>query len=313
MSIRKNNKQVAGNYTNLNIKNYTNMVNETLNNVIDTGNTQVENISKESTEKISQMNDILSTVESTANNKISQMDGILVNIIDTGDIKVKEINNTASTQIEEINNTANTQIEEMNAISDRIIQFAKVVGANTIGTEKVWRGETAPKNYLFMDGQEVSRIEYASLYQWAIDNNLIVEDSIWKDYKKYGLYSHGDNETTFRLPKMTGYYLVGYDPEHHTELAVEQSDMLPNITGSLTLQGTNNSSLIGSSNATGVFNINTKETSAYPITGSTTLTDELVDTIDFDLSREFNTGDRVQPRSIPVKYIVCYKNIWDDI
>lgn len=302
MSIRKNNKQVAGNYTNLNIKNYTNMVNETLNNVIDTGNTQVENISKESTEKISQMNDILNTVESTANNKINQMDGILVNIIDTGDIK-----------IEEINNTADTQIEEMNAISDRIIQFAKVVGANTIGTEKVWRGETAPKNYLFMDGQEVSRIEYASLYQWAIDNNLIVEDSIWKDYKKYGLYSYGDNETTFRLPKMTGYYLVGYDPEHHTELAVEQSDMLPNITGSLTLQGTNESSLIGSSNATGVFNINTKETSAYPITGSTTLTDELVDTIDFDLSREFNTGDRVQPRSIPVKYIVCYKNIWDDI
>ena len=273
MSIRKNNKQVAGNYTYINIKEYSSLIDNSIQNVVNTGNSQIENINTNSTKKILEMNNILNNVESTGNEKI----------------------------------------EEMNLLINDIKQFIKLIGANTVGSEKVWRGTVAPENYVFMDGQEVSREEYIDLFNWVVENNLIIEDSIWKDYKKYGLYSYGDGETTFRLPNMTGYYLVGYDPNHHTELAVEQSDMLPNITGNLTLQGTNDSSLIGSSNATGVFNINTKEASAYPITGSTTLTDELVDTIDFDLSREFNTGDRVQPRSIPVKYIVCYKNILEYI
>lgn len=262
MSIRKNNKQVAGNYSNLNIKSHTNLINKGLSDITNTANTQLININQEATEKISAMDNILSDV---------------------------------------------------NNIADQLKELAYNLGASVVGSEKVWRGTVAPENYVFMDGQEVSREEYIDLFNWVVENNLIIEDSIWKDYKKYGLYSYGDGETTFRLPNMTGYYLVGYDPNHHTELAVEQSDMLPNITGSLTLHGTNDSSLINSSNATGVFNINTKEASAYPITGSTTLTNELVDTIDFDLSREFNTGDRVQPRSIPVKYIVCYKNIWEYI
>ena len=273
MSIRKNNKQVAGNYVNLNFKNYTNLINKGLEDITNTGDTNLEHINQEATSKISTMNNILNDV------------------ISNGDEKINKVTN----------------------IVEQFIQIAKRSATSSVGSERVWRGDTAPINYIFLDGQEVSREKYSDLFQWAIDNNLIIEDTDWRNLKKYGLYSYGNGSTTFRLPNMTGYYLVGYDAEHHTDLGAEQLDMLPNITGSLTLNGTNNSSLINSSNATGVFNINTKEAPAYPITGSTTLTDELVDNINFDLSREFNTGDRVQPRSIPVKYIVCYKNIWNDI
>lgn len=294
MSIRKNNRQIAGNYSNLDVKSYSSIINKGLDDIINTGNNHLENINQEATEKISEMNYILDNVTST------------------GDNKIETINTIGDEKIEIVNSIGDEKINIINDIVEQLKILAYKMGTSAIGSEKVWRGLTAPEGYIFMDGQEVSREEYSDLFQWAIDNNLIIEDAEWSLLKKYGFYTYGDGNTTFRLPNMTGYYLVGYDPEHHTDICVEQMDMLPEIQGSLTLHGTNNSSFTGSSDATGVFSINQQEASAYPITGSTTLTDNLVDNIKFNLSNEFNTGDRVQPRSIPVKYIVCYKNILSD-
>ena len=247
MSIKKNNKQIAGNYVNVNLNDLTQQV-------TDIGNTHIENINRE----------------------------------------------------------ANDKIKKMTQLYNYVLELAGAIVGSAVGSEKIWRGETAPNNYVFMEGQLLSRIDYKELFDWAVFNNLIVEDAEWQDYKKHGLYSYGDGETTFRIPKMTGYYLVGYDPNKHTGLCVEQPDMLPNITGSLDLRGTNNSSLTGNTSATGVFKINSKITSSYPITGSTTLNENLVDTIELDISEQVNTGDRVQPLSMPVKYIVCYKNDYNN-
>ena len=171
MSIRKNNKQVAGNYSNLSIKSHTNLINKGLEDITNTGNTHLEHINQEATAKISTMNNILNDV------------------ISSGDEKINEVTN----------------------IVEQFIQMAKRIGASSVGSEKVWRGDIAPINYLFLDGQEVSREEYNDLFQWTIDNNLIIEDTDWINLKKYGFYSYGDGSTTFRLPNMTGYYLVGYD------------------------------------------------------------------------------------------------------
>ena len=86
--------------------------------------------------------------------------------------------------------------------------------------------------------------------------------------------------------------------------------MLPNISGNLDLRGTNGSYFTKDSNADGVFEITAKKTEGYPITGSTTLVEGVIENVSFDVSKQVNVGDRVQPPSIPVKYVVCYRDFW---
>lgn len=199
--------------------------------------------------------------------------------------------------------------EEFNNMYKQLTQVVSSFGTS-VGSEKVWRGETAPENYIFLEGQLISRSAYSQLYNWAVSNKLIVSDDEWNTNKKYGLYSYGDGSTTFRVPKMTGYYLVGYDPTVHKTLGVYQDSMLPDISGNLDLRGTNGSYFTKDSNADGIFEITTKKTEGYPITGSTTLVEGVVENVSFDISKQVNVGDRVQPPSIPVKYVVCYRDFW---
>ncbi len=230
--------------------------------------------------------------------------------------KIQTASDTAVNTITDIGNNYQEEmlanIENMNSIANSVKQLANIIGASSVGVEKFWRGQTAPVNYLIENGQLVSREEYTDLYQWAIENNLIIEDSDWTTNKKYGFYSYGDGSTTFRLPDLRNYYLVGYDENYHSGLGVHQDDTLPNLTGTFNISGTNESSATIETTATGIFKINTKTERAYPITGSTTLTDNIVENIELDLSTQIKTSDRVQPRSIPVNFIVCYKNIWSN-
>lgn len=180
--------------------------------------------------------------------------------------------------------------------------------SSPIGAEKIWRGQVIPDNYLEMNGQEVLRSEYSELYEWINKNSLIIPEQEWLDKKQYGLYSDGDGSTTFRLPNMQGYYLVGYDSEYHSDISSHQDDAMPNLTGIIDIAGTNDSSPVATTKTSGVFKINEKETTSYPITGSTTLTKGNVENIELDISSQVNISDRIQPRSIPVKYIVCAKD-----
>lgn len=203
------------------------------------------------------------------------------------------------------------QVNQMKAELENLYNATKDVIRlmnNPVGSERIWRTNIPPENYIFMDGQLVSREDHIELYNWAVQNNIIIEDVEWEDYKKYGLYSYGDGETTFRIPKMSGFYFAGYDPEHHTGLGIEQPDTLPNLQGTIDIAGTNDSSPFSTSKATGVFKINNKTTSSYSITGDTTLRQNNVDNIELDISQVHNISDRVQPKTIPVKYIVCYKD-----
>lgn len=198
-------------------------------------------------------------------------------------------------------------IQELNDLYEATKQVLDDLGS-PIGSEKIWRGNTIPQNYLEMNGQIVSRSEYPQLYNWVVENDLIIPDLEWINNKQYGLYSYGDNSTTFRLPNMKGYYLVGYDPNYHTGLATHQDDTLPDLNGIIDIAGTNDSSPISTTKTSGVFKINEKETTSYPITGSTTLTKGNIENIELDLSSQITVTDRVQPRSIAVKYIVCAKD-----
>ena len=198
-------------------------------------------------------------------------------------------------------------IQELNDLYEATKQVSYDLGS-PIGSEKIWRGQTIPEDYLEMNGQIVSRTEYNELYNWVVSNNLIILEDEWQNDKQYGLYSYGDDSTTFRLPNMVGYYLVGYDPDYHTGLATYQDDTLPDLKGIIDIAGTNDSSPISTTKTSGVFKINEKETTSYPITGSTTLTKGNIENIELDLSSQIKVTDRVQPRSIAVKYIVCAKD-----
>lgn len=198
-------------------------------------------------------------------------------------------------------------VQELNDLYDATKQVVEGV-SSPIGAEKIWRGQTIPSNYLEMNGQIISRADYIELYEWVVKNNLIITENNWVTNKQYGLYSDGDGSTTFRLPNMTGYYLVGYDPEYHGDISSHQDDTMPNLTGIIDIAGTNDSSPISTTKTSGVFKINEKETTSYPITGSTTLTKGNIENIELDISSQVNVGDRIQPRSIPVKYIVCAKD-----
>lgn len=213
--------------------------------------------------------------------------------------------NYVNINIELFTEQFNQMIEELN----RLYNQTKEISHSVIGVERIWRGETIPDNYLEMNGQEVSRSDYPQLYNWVVENNLIIDDNIWVENKQYGLYSYGSNDTLFKLPNMTGYYLVGYEPEHHKLLCSHQDDTMPNITGIIDIAGTNDSSPISTTKTSGVFKINEKETTSYPITGSTTLTKGNIENIELDISSQVNISDRIQPRSIPVKYIVYARDI----
>lgn len=197
----------------------------------------------------------------------------------------------------------NQMIEELNSLYNQ----TKEISYSVIGAEKIWRGKNIPENYLEMNGQEILRSNYPQLYNWVVQNDLIISEDEWNTNKQYGLYSYGDNNTTFRLPNMSGYYLVGYDESYHKNISTHHDDTMPNITGIIDIAGTNDSSPISTSKTSGVFKINEKETTSYPITGSTTLTKGNIENIELDISSQVNVGDRIQPRSIPVKYIVCAK------
>ena len=199
----------------------------------------------------------------------------------------------------------NQMVKELNSLYNQ----TKEISYSAIGAERIWRGETIPVNYLEMNGQEVSRSDYSELYDWVVKNNLIIDDNTWNINKQYGLYSYGSNDTVFRLPNMIGYYLVGYEPDYHKFIGSHQDDTMPNLTGIIDIAGTNDSSPIATTKTSGVFKINEKETTSYPITGSTTLTKGNVENIELDISSQVNVGDRIQPRSIPVKYIVYAKSL----
>lgn len=215
--------------------------------------------------------------------------------------------NYVNINMEIFNSQVNAMIEQLNTLYNQTKEVAYSI-SSPVGSEKIWRGKNIPSGYLEMNGQVVSRSTYSDLYNWVVSNDLIISEDDWTNNKQYGLYSDGDGSTTFRLPNMKGYYLVGYDPAYHNDISTHQDDTMPNLTGIIDIAGTNDSSPVVTTKTSGVFKVNEKQTTSYPITGSTTLTRGNIENIELDISSQVNIGDRIQPRSIPVKYIVCVED-----
>lgn len=81
-----------------------------------------------------------------------------------------------------------------------------------------------PEGWIELNGQLVSRTEYSDLWSWANSNNLVVTEEQWNssytnNRSNKGLFSYGDNSTTFRLPDFRSRFIrgldngAGYDPD----------------------------------------------------------------------------------------------------
>lgn len=86
----------------------------------------------------------------------------------------------------------NDPIDDFDVVNKRYVD--NLIGGDTVGSIKIWSGETAPTGYLLCDGSAVSRTEYEQLF------GVIGT--------KYGA---GDGSTTFNLPDLKGKVVVGLD------------------------------------------------------------------------------------------------------
>lgn len=110
----------------------------------------------------------------------------------------------------------------------------EVKTGKTIGEE--WHSFTGqiPAGGVPYCGQEVTRVTYADLWEYAQNNGLVKTEEEWQALAvsrngNVPFYSDGDGSTTFRMPKVVG-YIKGAASQ--SEAGTYTAEGLPNITGS---------------------------------------------------------------------------------
>lgn len=101
------------------------------------------------------------------------------------------------------------------------------------GTVLSYTGDKIPDGYIVPNGAEVSRSTFSQLYQWAVANNLIKDQSVIPN-TPHAYYGSGNGSTTFTLPDLRGVFTRYTDLASNrggANLGVYQEDGLPNIMG----------------------------------------------------------------------------------
>ena len=168
------------------------------------------------------------------------------------------------------------------------------------GTIVSYGGETIPEGWLLCDGREISRSEYANLY------NAI--KTIW---------GHGNNSTTFNLPDMRGVFPRGVsgnsgkDEDAETRVPLKeggnngnnvgsyQGDAIRNIYGEISGQRWGRNLSIKSGPFANSTNI---ETDSHAGHGGGEVTIKMI----FDASQTVPTGSDNRPQNVYVNYIIKY-------
>lgn len=169
-----------------------------------------------------------------------------------------------------------------------------------VGFETITRLKVAPTGWLFEQGNLISRTQYAELWNWANSNGLVVSETSWQNNKMYGMFSTGDGSTTMRIPDMRALYPVGYLSGTNT-LGKYIADTIKNITGTFQYNRVN----MAESVLSGAFYVDGN----YAASGNTTSGGDASRVVNFDASRVVATSDRVQPRSVPVNFMIKYRNL----
>lgn len=144
---------------------------------------------------------------------------VILLIISTAAITLLVNNNLISQgkyAVDKYNNSANEENAELARLTNEIENLSSSredvqVASNPAGTIIAYAANTAPDGYLACNGQEVSRTEYAKLFE-------VIGTT----------YGEGDGSTTFKVPELTGKFLKG-----SSTAGVSENAGLPNITGTL--------------------------------------------------------------------------------
>lgn len=128
------------------------------------------------------------------------------------------------------------QIEQDQALADLEAVIEANKGMLPLGFEYVrLTGQTAYAGGVDYMGQEVTRAMYADLWAWLTENkpDAIISEDEWQTlYSRQNgnvpYYSSGDGSTTFRFPRVVGYFKGAESIDEMGGYAVEG---LPNITG----------------------------------------------------------------------------------
>ena len=166
-----------------------------------------------------------------------------------------------------------------------------------VGTIVPYGGETIPEGWFLCDGREISRSEYANLY------NAI--KTIW---------GFGDNSSTFNLPDMRGMFLRGVsgdsikDEDATTRVPLKEGGNNGNNVGSYqgdairNITGTVKAVRLPTTATTGVFQFQANAGGNFEQSHS----NNHCAIVDFDASRVVPTGSDNRPQNVYVNYIIKY-------
>lgn len=168
------------------------------------------------------------------------------------------------------------------------------------GTILDYTGTVAPDGYIIANGAELSRSTFSQLFQWAVANSLIKDQSTIPT-TAHGYYGTGNGSTTFTIPDLRGVFKRNADLASNrggADVGIYQSDGLPNITGfTASIQG------FGEPQPTGAFGLNS-QTAWHGHDGGWGRP-----IIDFDASRSnaiYGQSNFVQPKSVSILPILKY-------
>mgnify|MGYP000885566471 FL=1 len=163
--------------------------------------------------------------------------------------------------------------------------------------------------FILATGAELIRADWPVLWNRVQQNQNIVTDEVWSAEKRYGSYSYGDGETTFRIPDLRGDFIRGYDPGRGIDpgrvLGSWQGDAIRNLTGTLA-HGTHSLFWDGISTVSGVF-AKGGEVGASANTG---VTGSSAKSITLDASRMVPTANENRPRNIAYTFLIYTGEVW---
>lgn len=147
-------------------------------------------------------------------------------------------------------------------------------------------------------GTTYLRADYPYFWSCIQAGGNIVEDTIWQTEKRYGSYSYGDGETTFRVPLLVD-FVRGWNPSSSVAMGQWVQDTIQNITGYVR---TNRGIVV--QEAGGAFaRLNMSgEYGTLDHTGSLGF--------DFDASRVARTGEETAPKHVLLPKYIYTGEVW---
>ena len=132
----------------------------------------------------------------------------------------------------------NKKVDDDNDIYDiglkLILKALPTPPSNAVPTGTIldYTGTVAPDGYIVANGAELSRSTFSKLFQWAVANNLMKNQSTIPT-TAHGYYGTGNGSTTFTIPDLRGVFKRGADLASNrggANVGIYQPDGLPGLT-----------------------------------------------------------------------------------